>query len=304
MQYLPTKTINWIQRVTLLKSFAIFWLYERHNTAAPDFLLRSWMLQTSLDCDIQHTYSSEFSLGRSEAPVLGSTCNICPLKLSTEFKGLLSSKVLQYFDCTKDTIRQLRIFCWGRECYKPHWTVTCQARLILSECYSPDLPASASESTILALPDFSWSIKFLQPGQNFLNLLVTILWSTAPSPFVRQIFCMFSRCYGPVETRKAQVPKLDYIAHSSMQFSDHTQSEGKWSKVKLCATCQRTNYLDTTNQNGYQPRLELLRSGDIRVCIANIFNHPRRFFFFFFCSFKIFWYFKYIFNYMATGTEI
>ena len=30
--------------------------------------------------------------------------------------------------------------CQGRESDEPHWTVRCRARLILSKCYSPDLP--------------------------------------------------------------------------------------------------------------------------------------------------------------------
>ena len=33
-------------------------------------------------------------------------------------------------------------FCWGHEGDEPHWTVRCQACLILSKCYSPDFPLS------------------------------------------------------------------------------------------------------------------------------------------------------------------
>ena len=34
----------------------------------------------------------------------------------------------------------------------------------------------------------AWLLRFLPPEQNFLNHLVTVLWSIAPSPFVQQMF--------------------------------------------------------------------------------------------------------------------
>ena len=42
---------------------------------------------------------------------------------------------------------------------------------------------TASESTIVGLPDLAGSSKFLPPKRNFLNYLVTVLRSTSPSSF-------------------------------------------------------------------------------------------------------------------------
>ena len=50
----------------------------------------------------------------------------------------------------------------------------------------------ASESMLLSLPDFAWSLMFLQPEWNFLNNLLTVLWSAVPSPFAQQIFLLIS----------------------------------------------------------------------------------------------------------------
>ena len=46
---------------------------------------------------------------------------------------------------------------------------------------------TVSESVDLALPHLAWSSRFLQPERHFLNHLVTVPWSTAPSPFEQQM---------------------------------------------------------------------------------------------------------------------
>ena len=82
---------------------------------------------------------------------------------------------------------------------------------------------TASESTVLDQPELAWSSSFLQLGQNFLNYLVTLIWSTAPSPFAQQIvFWLLLRCYGSVRTCKAKVPKLDYV---TLHLTNHIRSE-------------------------------------------------------------------------------
>ena len=48
------------------------------------------------------------------------------------------------------------------------------------------------ESMHLGLTDLIWSLRCLQPKQNFFDLLVTILWSTVPSTFAQQIFLVVS----------------------------------------------------------------------------------------------------------------
>ena len=46
----------------------------------------------------------------------------------------------------------------------------------------------ASESIVLGLPDLAWSLRLFQSEKNFLNQLVTVLQSAAPSPFTQQMF--------------------------------------------------------------------------------------------------------------------
>ena len=55
----------------------------------------------------------------------------------------------------------------------------------------------ASESTLLGLLDLTWSTRILQPEQNILNHLVTVTWSTAPSPFAQQMFWVASAVLWP-----------------------------------------------------------------------------------------------------------
>ena len=71
-------------------------------------------------------------------------------------------------------------FCQSNEGDKPHWTVKCPAHLIISEFYS------------FALPDFVLPLRSLQSEWNFLNLLVTVLWSSASLPFAQQMFYVSS----------------------------------------------------------------------------------------------------------------
>ena len=67
------------------------------------------------------------------------------------------------------------------------WTMRCRFRLILSKCNPQDLSLYL-ESMVFGLPDLAWLPTFLQSKQNFLKYLVTLLWSTAPWPFIPEIF--------------------------------------------------------------------------------------------------------------------
>ena len=115
--------------------------------------------------------------------------------------GLWYAKLTWYFPSATHRI------CWGCEGDKPHWTVRCQAHLILSKCYSPDLLRlwrwqtsldcemssspdtlqvlltrfvfmvwrTASESIVLDLPDLAWLSRFLQPQRNFFSYLIIVI---------------------------------------------------------------------------------------------------------------------------------
>ena len=57
--------------------------------------------------------------------------------------------ILQYFTSMRPHFGTSDCICWGCEGDKSNWTVRCQARLILLESYSLDLPRSGSWRTIL-----------------------------------------------------------------------------------------------------------------------------------------------------------
>ena len=84
---------------------------------------------------------------------------------------------------------------------------------------------TASESLDLDIPNVAWSSKFLQPEQNFLNNLVTVLWLTAPLPSAERLWLYPRRRYGPIRIHKAEVPDLNFVASSSVQLSNQTRSE-------------------------------------------------------------------------------
>ena len=69
-------------------------------------------------------------------------------------------------------------------------------------------------------------MRFLQPEQIFLNHLVSVLWSTLPSPFVQQMFLVASRVLLPqFEIVKHKFLILDYVACLSVEISNLTWSE-------------------------------------------------------------------------------
>ena len=75
-----------------------------------------------------------------------------------------------------------------------------------------------------------------------LNHLLNLISASSPSPFAQQMFCLLLRYYNDVRTRKALIPKLDYIAHSSLQLSTHMQRR---SNAK-CVSASTTAILLTT----------------------------------------------------------
>ena len=78
----------------------------------------------------------------------------------------------------------------------------------------------ALESTVLGLPDFAWLLKFLQPKQNFLNHLIAVLWSTAPSTFpTTNVFDCF---YGPMAQFELIKYKLLYVAYGCKERNKHS----------------------------------------------------------------------------------
>ena len=96
---------------------------------------------------------------------------------------------------------------------------------------------TASESTVLVLPDFAWSSIFLPLGRNFLNHLTTVLWPTASSPFAKQMFCFFFGCFSGL------MVQFELVKHKFLNWSMlHVYLYGFQItfEVKQCTTCQRT----------------------------------------------------------------
>ena len=81
--------------------------------------------------------------------------------------------------------------------------------------------STASESSVLNLPDLWWSSRFLQPEQNFWNHLIQYC-EQLPLHFLHHEYSwLLPECNSPVQTHKASVAD----ARSSAQLSNHTWSE-------------------------------------------------------------------------------
>ena len=119
------------------------------------------------------------------------------LKLVEKFLG--ESKILQYFaNMTNHT------GLWETEL----------------ACYSQNLPHTTSESMVLSLPNLAWSSRFLQ---NFLNPLVTLLWSTVPWPSAQKNVCVcFCGIMAQFKLMK-QIPKFDCYIFICMAFKSHME---------------------------------------------------------------------------------
>ena len=132
----------------------------------------------------------------------------------------------------------LRSYSW--------WIRLWDAKLVR---YSPDLllwfGAQPQKSTVLDLHDLVWSLRVLQPEQNFLNHLVIALWLTAP--FMQQMFLV---------APEALWPSLN-LHHICVWLSNLTDG------LKQCIMCQLTKYHNTTKHSGYVSWLEPLRLHDI-----------------------------------------
>ena len=96
-----------------------------------------------------------------------------------------------------------RGLCWGHEGDEQDWTVRCLAlsdnHLICFNSLEHNLGIN-----IFRLTSLCWLLRFLQSEQNFLNHLVTVLWSTARFTFCTdKYFWLLLEHYEPVQTSKA-----------------------------------------------------------------------------------------------------
>ena len=84
-----------------------------------------------------------------------------------------------------------------------------------------------------------WSLRFLQHKQNFLNHLVAVVWSTAPSSFTQQ---MFFGCFQGIMAQFELIKHKFLNSTVALNLCGFQITQG----VKQCTTCQFPNYHDTT----------------------------------------------------------
>ena len=148
-------------------------------------------------------------------------------------------------------------FCWGCEDDESHWTVRCQAHLILSEYYSPDL--SLWLMHVFGIHGFrpTWPWLIIEV-RNFFNHLVTVLWSTAPWPLrTTNVFGYFRKFW-----HYTQFEFVKHKFHGSTSLHVHLNGFQITHGVKQCTTGQRTkNNYNTTKHTAFK----LLRSRNINV---------------------------------------
>ena len=97
------------------------------------FLRRSWSWRTILDC----------KMPSSPDTLLVQLAECVEVEKVTNHTALWNTELTWY---SRIVTRQI---CRGREGDKPHCTVRCWTLLMLSQCYSPDLPRSWRWKTIL-----------------------------------------------------------------------------------------------------------------------------------------------------------
>ena len=110
--------------------------------------------------------------------------------------------------------------------------------MLLTECYSPsathrvlltEFVSMACSITLksmilayLTMPDYRDSCNWIKISWTACLLYFDQLnFHRLPKEF----FCLLPRHYGLVRTRKAEVPKLDYVVHSFVRFLNHIRSE-------------------------------------------------------------------------------
>ena len=101
-----------------------------------------------------------------------------------------------------------------------HTRLRFQTYLILSK-FAFITSSMAFEFMVLGLFDFVWLLSYLQPEWNFLNHLITVI-NYVFTFCTTSIFLCFCGVMAQFETLK-HVPKLDYVAYSSMQLRNLTQ---------------------------------------------------------------------------------
>ena len=120
--------------------------------------------------------------------------------------------------------------------------------------------STALESTVLGLPDLTWSLRFLQPEESFLNHLVTVQWSTMSSSFTQQ---MSDRIMVQFELVKQKFQK-------NITLCTYLCSFQIMHRIKQCSMCQCTNYHNSINFSGYMISTTVMRNKCCKLACTNI----------------------------------
>ena len=98
--------------------------------------------------------------------------------------------------------------------------------------------STASESTVLNLPDFVWSDRFLQPRKISSSGNCTVI--SCALTFRSKILEWLLRHYGSVQSHKVYVFGLDYATRSSVRLWNHSLKEAMHNV--LAHFCETTNH--------------------------------------------------------------
>ena len=110
--------------------------------------------------------------------------------------------------------------CWEGD--ESQWTGKYWALLIISEFDPPNLRPGLKtypqNPRLFSRFKIAWSSRFVQPEGNYFNSLVTVLWSTPPSPFAPQMFLVASAAIWP------RLNSQNIMCEFFVQFSNPTRN--------------------------------------------------------------------------------
>ena len=134
-----------------------------------------------------------------------------------------------------------RFFYQGWEHDEPQWMVRCQSGLILFEYYIL-ICFNGLKSILFELPNLVGLSRFFQHKQNFLNHLITLLWTTTSSSFAQQMFLVASTVLWPSSNSKSI---SSWIRRHCMLTCATLKSHTEWSNGQ-CFCIPTTTILSTT----------------------------------------------------------
>ena len=203
----------------------------KHNSTASDVLLMLWRLwrwQSTLDC--------EMSSSPDTLQVL--------LNLLLSWRGTTTLRDVELAWYSSSATQWIY---WGYEGDQPHWTVKYRAHLILSECYSLDLPRWWRWPTTRdwEMPSSLDTLQVLLTGTEYMVWTYSLESRVLGLPYLAwKMFFVASAAYGPVRTSEACFRIRLYFMFISAIFKSYTS----WRYVQY-VSAHTTNILPNTTDS-------------------------------------------------------